>query len=128
VRVIREYDKDLPEIVVDKHKLRQILVNLICNAKNACDESVRAEKVLTVRVAHPQGRLQISVSDNGVGIAQENLTRIFNHGFTTRKDGHGFGLHSGALAAKEMGGALLAESDGPGKGARFTVDFPVDGK
>jgi C4-dicarboxylate-specific signal transduction histidine kinase len=128
VRVIRDYEKDLPEIVADKHKLLQILVNLICNAKNACDESVQAEKVLTIRVAHPRGRIQISVSDNGVGIAQENLTKIFNHGFTTRKDGHGFGLHSGALAAKEMGGALVAQSDGLGKGARFTVELPVNGK
>ena len=55
----------------------------------------------------------------------ENLTRIFAHGFTTRKDGHGFGLHSGALVAKELGGALRAESDGPGRGAAFTLELPV---
>jgi signal transduction histidine kinase len=60
-----------------------------------------------------------------VGIAPENLTRIFNHGFTTRKDGHGFGLHSGALAAKEMGGTLIVHSEGPGKGAAFTLSLPL---
>jgi signal transduction histidine kinase len=78
-----------------------------------------------VRVANGEGRIKISVHDNGVGISPENLARIFNHGFTTRKDGHGFGLHSGALAAKEMGGSLTVHSDGPGKGASFTLELPV---
>ena len=64
------------------------------------------------------------MTDTRVGIAPENLTRIFNHGFTTRKDGHGFGLHSGALAAKEMGGSLYAHSDGVGRGATFTLELP----
>jgi signal transduction histidine kinase len=67
----------------------------------------------------------LSVIDTGVGIAQENLERIFNHGFTTRKDGHGFGLHSSALAAKELGGMLHAESAGPGQGATFTLTLPL---
>ena len=70
-------------------------------------------------------RLRITVRDNGAGIAPENLTRIFAHGFTTRKDGHGFGLHSGALAAREMGGDLQAFSQGPGKGATFTLELPA---
>jgi two-component system NtrC family sensor kinase len=60
-----------------------------------------------------------------VGIAPENLTRIFSHGFTTRTDGHGFGLHSAALAAQQMGGRLTAQSDGPGRGATFTLELPV---
>jgi len=60
-----------------------------------------------------------------VGIPPENLTRIFAHGFTTRPGGHGFGLHSGALAAKDLGGSLSAHSDGPGRGAIFTLDLPV---
>jgi signal transduction histidine kinase len=99
-------------------------VNLLRNAKYACDDSERADKRLTVRVANGEGRIRISVIDNGVGITPENLTRIFNHGFTTRKDGHGFGLHSGALAAKEMGGLLTVHSDGPGQGATFTLELP----
>jgi signal transduction histidine kinase len=80
---------------------------------------------MTVRVTNGDDRMRIAVMDNGVGIPAENLTRIFNHGFTTRKDGHGFGLHSGALAAKEMGGALRVHSDGPGLGATFTLELPL---
>jgi signal transduction histidine kinase len=78
-------------------------------------------------VAAIDGRVAISVIDNGIGIAPENMTRIFNHGFTTRADGHGFGLHSGALAAQELGGSLSAHSDGPGLGARFTLELPLHG-
>jgi signal transduction histidine kinase len=70
--------------------------------------------------------IEITVTDNGIGIAPENLTRIFSHGFTTKRDGHGFGLHSGALAAKEMGGALSAFSEGAGKGATFVLQLPLN--
>jgi two-component system NtrC family sensor kinase len=65
------------------------------------------------------------VADNGIGIPVENLTKIFNHGFTTRKGGHGFGLHSGANAAKELGGSLMAHTEGPGKGATFVLELPL---
>jgi PAS domain S-box-containing protein len=123
VEVTREFD-EVPPISVEKHKILQILVNLIRNAKYACDESLQAEKRLTLRVENREGRVRISVSDNGVGIPPENLSRIFSHGFTTRKDGHGFGLHSGALAARQMGGSLSAHSAGPGQGATFTLDLP----
>jgi signal transduction histidine kinase len=77
-----------------------------------------------MRVANSNGRMKITVMDNGVGIPPENLTRIFNHGFTTRKGGHGFGLHGGALAAKEMDGSLTVHSDGPGRGATFILELP----
>jgi len=123
VEVVREFEV-VPPLNVEKHKVLQILVNLIRNAKYACQESARADKRLTVRLANADGRIKISVADNGVGISPENFLRIFNHGFTTRKDGHGFGLHSGALAAKEMGGSLGVASDGAGRGATFTLDLP----
>jgi C4-dicarboxylate-specific signal transduction histidine kinase len=112
---------------LDKHKVLQILVNLVHNAKYACEESGRPNRQITLRVAAIDGRVAISVIDNGIGIAPENMTRIFNHGFTTRADGHGFGLHSGALAAQELGGSLSAHSDGPGLGARFTLELPLHG-
>ena len=123
VTLIREYS-DVPPVTVEKHKVLQILVNLVRNAKYACDDSGRQDKQLTLKVSSTDNGVRIAVIDNGIGIPPENLTRIFNHGFTTRKDGHGFGLHSGALAAKEMGGALTVHSDGPGQGATFTLELP----
>ena len=116
--------EDVPPIQVDKHKVLQILVNVIRNAKYACDDAKAGEKRVTVRVRAANGSVLISVIDTGVGIPKENLNRIFNHGFTTRPDGHGFGLHSSALAAKELGGSLQAESAGPGHGATFTLTLP----
>jgi PAS domain S-box-containing protein len=125
VQLVRDYAADIPGITVDKHKVLQILVNLIRNARHACDDSANEQKRLTVQVRQVANCVRIAVTDNGVGILPENLTRIFNHGFTTRKSGHGFGLHSGALAAKETGGLLTAHSDGPGKGATFTLELPL---
>ena len=123
--VIRDYVSDAPEITVERHKVLQILVNLVRNAKYACDESGRSDKRITVQIRNGDNCVRISVADNGVGIPPQNMTRIFNHGFTTRKDGHGFGLHSGALAAREMGGTLSAQSDGLGKGALFNLELPM---
>ncbi|HEY6167341.1 MAG TPA: ATP-binding protein [Verrucomicrobiae bacterium] len=125
VQVERDYAQ-VPPITTEKHKVLQILVNLMRNAKYACHESGRSDKRLTVRVINGADRVRITVADNGVGIPPENLTRIFNHGFTTRRDGHGFGLHSGALAAKELGGSLSAQSEGPGRGAAFTLEVPCN--
>ncbi len=123
VDAIRDYQAR-PVITTDKHKVMQILINLVRNAKYACDESGRTNKQITVRTSSDDHGVQIAIIDNGVGIPAENLTRIFNHGFTTRKAGHGFGLHSGALAAKELGGALSVHSDGPDCGAMFTLELP----
>jgi len=124
VALVREFDL-VPPVTVEKHKVLQILVNLIRNAKYACDESGRAEKTLRLQVSKTDAGVRVAVIDNGVGIPPENMTRIFNHGFTTCKNGHGFGLHSGALAAKEMGGTLSVQSDGPGCGAAFTLTLPL---
>src|SRR5262249_7987784 len=93
--------------------------------KYAMDEARREDKLLTVKVGpEPNGSVKIEVVDNGIGIPEENITRIFGHGFTTRSDGHGFGLHSSALAVRELGGSLHAKSDGPGAGATFTLLLP----
>jgi PAS domain S-box-containing protein len=125
VQVVREYSA-IPPILVDKHKVLQILVNLIRNAKYALEEHSPQEKKMILRTAPGEnGSVKISVIDNGVGVASENMTRIFEHGFTTRKNGHGFALHSGALAAREMGGTLSCQSAGPGHGAAFTLELPL---
>jgi signal transduction histidine kinase len=125
IQVTREYSA-LPPILVDKHKVLQILVNLIRNAKYALEDQVLGDKQMILR-AEPgeNGTVKIYIIDNGVGIAVENMARIFEHGFTTRKNGHGFALHSGALAAREMGGTLTCQSAGPGQGAVFILELPL---
>jgi PAS domain S-box-containing protein len=125
VTLKREFEP-VPRITVDKHKVLQILVNLVRNAKYACDESGRPDKLLTLRIGPAPSGIRISVIDNGVGIPKENMARLFTHGFTTRASGHGFGLHSGALAAQELGGTLHAESEGPGRGASFVLELPIE--
>lgn len=125
IELRREFDPT-PPITVDKHKVLQILVNLIRNATNACNESGRKDKALTLRIAGEKALVRISVTDNGVGIPPENMSRLFTHGFTTRPTGHGFGLHSGANAARDLGGSLRAESAGAGEGATFILELPRD--
>jgi signal transduction histidine kinase len=116
---------EVPPVTVDKHKVLQILINLMRNAKYAMDELGPPQKVLSVSIQRsPEGWVHVRVQDNGIGIAKENLARLFEHGFTTKRDGHGFGLHSGLLAAREMGGELTAHSEGIGKGAVFCLALP----
>ncbi len=124
--VLERRFEPVPQVVADRHKVLQILVNLIRNAKYAVDHGPGPDKRVIVSIpALANNRVQILVQDNGVGIAPENLNRIFSHGFTTKKDGHGFGLHTSALAAKDMGGALHGHSEGLGHGATFILELPV---
>ncbi|OJH39739.1 histidine kinase [Cystobacter ferrugineus] len=114
----------IPLVMTDKHKTLMILVNLISNAKYAMDSVAPEERLLTVKLEQVAARVRISIHDNGMGIAPEMLTRIFQYGFTTRDEGHGFGLHSSAIAAQEMDGSLSVHSDGPGHGATFALELP----
>jgi C4-dicarboxylate-specific signal transduction histidine kinase len=126
VRVERQLSP-VPQLITDKHKVLMILVNLISNAKYALDGVPAEKRCLTLRMENPTAeRVRIEVRDNGVGIEPELLTRIFQHGFTTREDGHGFGLHSSSLAAQELGGTLTAHSEGPGRGATFILELPCN--
>jgi C4-dicarboxylate-specific signal transduction histidine kinase len=125
VGLVRNFS-DVPPAIVDKPKVLQILVNLLRNAKYAMDEGGTGEKRITVRLRQESdAMLAIDISDTGAGILAENLTRVFSHGFTTRRDGHGFGLHSAAIAAKEMGGSLTVTSAGLNRGATFTLLLPA---
>jgi signal transduction histidine kinase len=124
VQLVRDY-QTTQRVMVDRHKVLQILVNLVTNAVHALKGHPGAKTLkLSLAPAGP-GRVHLSVADNGVGIAPENLSQIFSQGFTTRRDGHGFGLHSGANAAKELGGSLSVESAGLGQGAIFTLELPI---
>lgn len=127
-RIMRSIEIHAP-VELDKHALLQILINLFSNARNALEAVPGAPQEIRIRAAiEPDGTracLRLSVEDCGEGIAPENLPKLFMHGFTTRKGGHGFGLHSSALAAKGMGGSLTAASEGPGRGATFHIEVPV---
>jgi len=125
LELVRDY-RDDATIEIEKHKVLQILVNLIGNARDACEKTDNPDKRVTLRIVQngPE-RIQIHIIDNGIGIPAENMTRIFSYGFTTRKDGHGYGLHSSANVAKELGGQLSVHSDGQGKGATFILELPL---
>lgn len=131
IELVRRFE-DLPLMHLDKHRILQILVNLITNARQAIAERDGVQPgggsrtiTLSLRYDERKGRLRFEVEDSGMGIAPENLNRIFRHGFTTREDGHGFGLHSAANAATEMNGTLTAHSEGMGLGAKFTLEIPA---
>jgi PAS domain S-box-containing protein len=129
VAIIKEYAQ-VPALLLDKHRVLQILTNLVGNAWQAMEGVLDRVHQITLRtqVSGPTDtpRLMIRIEDNGRGIARENLARLFTHGFTTRQDGHGFGLHSCVLAAKEMQGTLTAHSNGPDQGATFTLELPAN--
>lgn len=124
IEVVRRYEQ-IPNIYMSRHKLLQVLVNLLSNAKHALLASGREDKRLEVRIQALGDKVRVQVVDNGVGIRQEDMLRIFQYGFTAKKDGHGFGLHGSALHARAMGGSLHAHSDGLGQGATFTLELPV---
>ncbi|HTI49834.1 MAG TPA: HAMP domain-containing sensor histidine kinase, partial [Planctomycetaceae bacterium] len=125
IEIVREID-DLPHILVARQKFLQVVVNLLSNAKYAVMDSDNPDRRITIRLTRRgDDRVRVEIADNGVGIAADNLTRIFAHGFTTRKEGHGFGLHSAANLAGELEGTLMAQSEGPGRGALFILEIPL---
>ncbi|MDQ0586876.1 ATP-binding protein [Variovorax paradoxus] len=125
--VVEKEIAPIPQLPLDKGRILQILVNLIANAEQAMEGVAHRDPRLELRVDMAPGqRLRIRVADNGTGIETQALTQIFAHGFTTKKTGHGFGLHSAVVAAHEMGGTLTAHSDGPGTGATFTLELPIE--
>jgi two-component system NtrC family sensor kinase len=126
IKVVQELADDIPEVCIEKHKVLQILMNLLKNAQEATKSMSERQRQIRVRLtACPESMAQIEIADNGLGIKREHLDRIFNFGFTTKSDGHGFGLHSCANMAREMGGTLTATSAGEGQGASFSLKLPL---
>jgi len=136
--LVKRYEP-VPPVLAQRGKVLQILTNLIRNAHEAVNASSARQKQISLTITagepgrvegsppHPAaaGGVRITVSDNGVGIPAETLARLFARGFTTRSDGHGFGLHTSAQAAREMGGSLTATSSGLNQGAAFTLALPA---
>ncbi len=124
ITVNRDY-APIARVMLDRHKLLQILSNLLSNARRALRDSSSGRRILTVRVRSIEDSLEVDVEDSGVGISADVLKRLFEFGFTTKSDGHGFGLHASANLAKELGGDLGAHSEGRDRGARFTLRLPL---
>ena len=123
---IRRENRGVGHVMLDRHKLLQILGNLLSNARDALRERMQGPRELIVRLRPvPAGSFAIDVEDTGTGIRPESMKHLFEFGFTTKKDGHGFGLHASAILAKEMGGELTARSEGLNSGACFTVRLPI---
>ncbi len=123
VSIRREYEPLAP-LILDRHKLIQILGNLLSNARHALKARAEGPRQLTLRIRRQStDSVAIEVQDSGVGIDQGVLRRLFEFGFTTKKEGHGFGLHTSAILAKELAGELAAFSEGPGQGARFVLQL-----
>ena len=125
IEIVREYEK-MPAVLIDRHQVMQILVNLISNAKRALEEQGNSNGQLKIAIARVDGGVRIEVRDNGIGISRDHLAKIFNHGFTTKAKSSGFGLHDCANTAQQMDGSLTGHSDGPGTGASFVLRLPVE--
>ncbi|HEY9202167.1 MAG TPA: ATP-binding protein, partial [Gammaproteobacteria bacterium] len=127
IKVERHYD-ETPLIYADKHKLLQIIINLISNAKYALKEKADNNRLLQIMIYKNDGEAVIEIRDTGIGIAQDDIQHLFEYGFKRRRGGHGFGLHHSALVANEVGGRIKVYSEGPGKGATFQLFVPLDEK
>ena len=112
-------------LVTDRHKLQQVLINLVSNAIDALQHRQQGSGLIHIVATSENETVQISVADNGVGIAPENLERVFSQGFTTKANGHGYGLHSCAMTAQVLGGTLNVDSEGDGFGACFRLVIPM---
>ncbi|MDQ8187276.1 ATP-binding protein [Pelagicoccus sp. SDUM812002] len=120
----RDYDWDLVSYT-DKHLVLDVVINLIKNAKESMSHLAAKQRLLRLSCRSAElNKTQISITDNGSGIAPESKSKLFTHGFTTKSDGHGFGLHGSANALKSIGGSLKLESEGPAKGATATIALP----
>ncbi len=126
LRIVRSENSPPPHSVyADRSAVVQILINLLANARAAIAAAAPECPLLQIRVGEPTAtHLSVAIIDNGVGIHADQLISIFSYGFTTKSGGHGFGLHNAANTARLLGGTLRVRSDGPARGAVFTLELP----
>lgn len=120
-----EQEMDVPKLVVDRHKVIQILGNLVANARESARDAGVDEPRVAIRTARTEHGIRIEIEDNGIGMEPTTLARVFEHGFTTKDYGHGFGLHTAANQIKDLGGSVTACSLGLGTGATFVLELPL---
>jgi signal transduction histidine kinase len=116
---------ELPALYTDPHALLTVLINLLGNAHQALARNPQGPRDIRVRAHQHDHHIIIEIQDTGIGIAPDDLPRLFHQGFTTRQDGHGLGLHMSRLSVQSLGGDIRAESPGIGQGATFTIVLPV---
>jgi len=126
--MIHQEYQAVPTVLIDQHQLLQILVNLLRNAKQAMRQQTQGSHELRLSVNYQDSQkpsVVLTIQDTGIGIAPEHLSKMFTRGFTTKKDGNGIGLHSSILAIQKMGGTMDVQSEGVGRGAKFTLTLPI---
>lgn len=116
---------EVPQVVVNSSKLIHVMINMLKNAVEAMEAVPENRRELTLTIKAARGRVILSIADTGMGIAPENLPKMFTYGFSTKKTGHGFGLHYCARTIEAMGGEVRVESAGVNKGATFIISFPA---
>ncbi len=124
IEVVADYEAGLPEVRVDADRMKQVVLGVVNNAIAAMEG--RPGPVLRVRTWSRQRTVFLSVSDNGVGIPEEHLTKVFDPFFTTREVGQGVGLGLSTCYAvvQKFGGTVNVESE-LGAGTTFTIELPL---
>lgn len=122
VDIVKNF-QTVADLQIDRHKVLQIIINLLSNAKHAVVDSNKTDKIISIALFEEDGLIYVEVKDNGIGILEEDMSQLFNYGFTKRSGGHGFGLHNCGLIAEDLGGKITVSSDGPEKGASFKFVF-----
>ncbi|MDJ0840856.1 MAG: two-component regulator propeller domain-containing protein [Acidobacteriota bacterium] len=124
LNVVKQME-DIPLVRLDRLKSLRLLTFLVQNASEAVKEArLKNEGRIAFRTSQNGPKVSLEISDNGVGILPENLSRLFVHGYTTKSGREGFGLHYSANAMKEMGGTIEIYSQGPGCGTTAVLKFP----
>ncbi len=125
IEVIKQFPDRSPRTIADSSQLLEVFLNLIMNAESAIIE-VKSEGRLTITTETTGDNIRISFKDNGTGISQENLGKIFNPFFTTKKVGEGTGLGLSICHGiiTSHGGEISVESE-PGSGTTFIIELPV---
>ncbi len=119
----------LPELRADPGQVQQVLLNLFINAADAIQEKGAAGRRAIIVTSEPDERarqVRVTVRDTGTGIVASNLARIFEPHFTTKREGHGFGLSTSYRIITNHGGRITVDSP-PGQGATFTIALPLHG-
>jgi len=131
IRITKEYEDSLPELMCEGAKIQQVLLNLLRNGAQAMQENFQDDKdhefILRLRLERQKNMFCIEIEDNGPGIDKENCKRIFEPFFTTKLVGVGTGLGlsvSYFIITENHGGTMHVTSE-PGSGAKFTICLPL---